>query len=180
MMNKSDIRNNIKIAKRGIPNCEKSTVAETITNYIEEIKEFKECKSILLYNSLPDEVSTSEMIKRWQETKRLCLPTTLSSGDLEIREFNSATKLQRGAYGIYESQGDLVDISEIELIIVPGVAFDRENNRLGRGKGYYDKLLKGSNAYKIGVAYSLQIVDCIPTEQHDIKMDLIITEKGNL
>ncbi|MBR2476274.1 MAG: 5-formyltetrahydrofolate cyclo-ligase, partial [Bacteroidaceae bacterium] len=70
-----------------------------------------------------------------------------------------------------------VEIGLIDLIIVPGVAFDRNLNRLGRGKGYYDRLLTNSNAYFIGIGYDMQVVDSITTEPHDIKMNCIITER---
>lgn len=67
--------------------------------------------------------------------------------------------------------------NEIDLIIVPGVAFDRQRNRLGRGKGFYDRLLSTLNVPKIGISYDFQLKDQIPVEPFDRKMDLIITEK---
>ncbi|MDE6528677.1 MAG: 5-formyltetrahydrofolate cyclo-ligase, partial [Muribaculaceae bacterium] len=76
---------------------------------------------------------------------------------------------------------DTADISEIELIIVPGVAYDRLGNRVGRGKGYYDRLLATSKATKIGVGYDFQFLDeDIQADQHDVTMDIIITESRRL
>ncbi|MDE6243728.1 MAG: 5-formyltetrahydrofolate cyclo-ligase, partial [Muribaculaceae bacterium] len=66
----------------------------------------------------------------------------------------------------------------MELIVVPAVAYDRRGNRLGRGKGYYDRLLATTKASKIGVAYEFQVVDDIPAESHDVPVDIVITENG--
>jgi hypothetical protein len=87
--------------------------------------------------------------------------------------------LKQGAFGIWEP-GDTreTDPGSIDWIIVPGVAFDKKLNRLGRGKGYYDKLLVQTSATKIGICYELQLFDEIPAEPHDIKMDFIITENN--
>ena len=80
-----------------------------------------------------------------------------------------------GAFGILEPTGRQLDnVAQIGLIIVPGVAFDLQNNRMGRGRGYYDRLLAISKAYKIGTAYSCQIFNQIPTEETDIPMDLVV------
>ena len=68
----------------------------------------------------------------------------------------------------------------IDLIIVPGVIFDREKNRLGYGKGYYDRYLSNKDIYKIGICFSDQVIDLLPSESHDIKMNIIITEKEKI
>ena len=67
--------------------------------------------------------------------------------------------------------------ADIDIVIVPGVAFDKKYNRMGYGKGYYDRFLKDMTALKIGVCHSFQLVDEIPSEPHDIKMDMIVTER---
>ena len=87
--------------------------------------------------------------------------------------------LKTGVFGILEPSEDCeaVPESEIDLIIVPGVAFDRQLNRMGRGKGYYDRLLSTLQAPKIGICFDFQLQDTVPTESFDKKMDMIITEK---
>jgi 5-formyltetrahydrofolate cyclo-ligase len=96
--------------------------------------------------------------------------------NLEVLPYNRST-LQLGAFQIEEPQGDEVsDISDIELIVVPGIAYDRRGNRVGRGKGYYDRLLTSTRATKIGVGYDFQLVDEIDAEPHDVLMDVIVTE----
>ena len=96
--------------------------------------------------------------------------------DLELRVYTSPADLAIGAYGIEEPTGALfTDYATIDLVIVPGVAFDRDGNRLGRGKGYYDRLLpRIPSAYKVGICFPFQIVEEVPAEPFDIRMDEIM------
>ena len=132
--------------------------------------------TVLLYHSLPDEVDTHGFIARWMDRKRLLLPVVHGDG-LLLRQCSNATTLAMGRYGIAEPQGqDFTDYAAIDLAVVPGVAFDHQGNRLGRGKGYYDRLLPHlPTAYKIGICFPYQLVNDIPTDAHDIRMDEIIT-----
>ena len=135
--------------------------------------------TLLLYHSLPDEVLTHEFIKRWHPYKPIVLP--LVKGDeLEFRYYEGGKfHLQSGAFGIEEPTGSLVEnLHEIELSIIPGVAFDRSGNRLGRGKGYYDRALTKLQSYRIGVCFQLQLLPHIPVEATDLPMDEVWTEQG--
>ena len=85
-----------------------------------------------------------------------------------------------GAYDILEPKQDCrkpIDLDTIDIIIVPGVAFDTTGNRMGHGKGYFDRLLKHLDALRIGLAFEFQIVSHVPMDPHDEKMDIIVTEK---
>lgn len=87
--------------------------------------------------------------------------------------------MEPGSFGIAEPTGeDITDLSIIDIVIVPGVGFDPKGNRLGRGKGFYDKLLKKIDAPFIGVAYDCQIADNIPALPHDVPMSLIISKSN--
>ena len=139
---------------------------------------FIKAKTICLYNSLPDEVNTQNLIKELSNSdKKILLPSINASNVMELHEYSEGIdEIKIGAYGIKESQGKvLTDYSAIDLIIVPGVAFDINNNRLGRGKGYYDQFLRMTQAKKMGICFPFQMLKEIPTENHDIKMDAIIT-----
>ena len=99
--------------------------------------------------------------------------------DLRLRQYTGPECMVSGEqFGIGEPTGEeWTDLAAVELIAVPGVAFDREGNRMGRGRGFYDRLLKSTpNAVKIGLAYNFQMLDAIPTEPHDVKMNLVITD----
>ena len=98
--------------------------------------------------------------------------------NLEILPYNRQT-LHLGAFHIEEPDGeDIIPVENIELIIVPGVAFSRKGARVGRGKGFYDRLLADSTAVKVGVAYDFQLVDDIDIEAHDVPVDIVITDKN--
>lgn len=137
---------------------------------------FRAAHIVLMYHSLPDEVYTHDFIVRWSDQKQILLPV-VRENDLILRKYTSPEDLTKGAYGIEEPTGELfTDYQTIDFIAVPGVAFDRKGNRLGRGKGYYDRLLpRIPSAYKAGICFPFQMVDEVPAEPLDIRMDEIIT-----
>lgn len=122
-------------------------------------------------------MDTHAFIQKWSREKRILLPVVVGD-DLELRLYTGPEDLAIGAYGIEEPTGArFTDYTAIDLIIVPGVAFDRNGNRLGRGKGYYDRLLpRIPSAYKIGICFPFQVVEEVPAEPFDIRMDEIITQ----
>lgn len=173
-MDKRDIRRKIQSLKSMLLEAEKLSASQAAFRRLEETAAFLMADSILMYHSLPDELSTHKFLKKWKDKKRFFLPR-VNGADLEILPFDES-RLELGAFHIEEPTGNYtVDISEIELIIVPGIAYDHKGNRLGRGKGFYDRLLIGSKATKIGIGYDFQIMDQIPSEPHDVKMDIVIS-----
>ena len=131
---------------------------------------------MLLYHSLPDEVDTHAFIRRWSAQKRILLPV-VKGYDLELRLYIGDDRLTEGAFHIDEPTGTaFTDYAAIDLAVIPGVAFDRRGNRLGRGKGYYDRLLpRIPTAYKLGLCFPFQVLNQIPAEAHDIPMDEVLT-----
>ena len=152
-----------------------SQSAEILTA-LEAHPAFRAASTILLYHSLPDEVDTHSFIRKWSAKKQILLPV-VTGDDLELRVYTGPGDLATGAYGIEEPTGALfTDYDAIDFIVVPGVAFDRNGNRLGRGKGYYDRLLpRIPSAYKAGICFPFQIVEEVPAETFDIHMDEVIT-----
>ena len=137
--------------------------------------------TVLLYHALPDEVNTQVLIDNAVLLgKKILLPVVVGD-DLELRVYDGPETLAQGAYGILEPTGTLYPESEydkIDLAIIPGMAFDDYCNRLGRGKGYYDRLLpRLTNAYKIGVCFPFQKLEHIPSEPHDCKVNEIVWNK---
>lgn len=139
--------------------------------------EFAVAKTVMLYWAMADEVQTSEFVIKWAGSKRVILPC-VNGNDLDLRVFRGLEDLIAGEnFGIPEPSGELFTAyEEIDLILVPGVAFDVDNNRMGRGKAYYDKLLSSLKAFKLGVCFDFQLLESVPTDEHDIKMDRIISE----
>lgn len=179
-MNKDEIRSRIKARKSLLSSIEKTQAAEDVFNRLEQSAAFILAEKILLYHSLPDELSTHEFLNRWADRKQFFLPR-VNGLNLEILPYDRST-MALGAFQIEEPQGDeTTDISEIELIVVPAIAYDRRGNRVGRGKGYYDRLLSDSKATKVGVGYDFQLLDEeIPAEPHDVAVDMVITNNRRL
>lgn len=100
--------------------------------------------------------------------------------ELEIVKINSFSDVKTGKFNVAEPAANLAvsNQTDFDLIIVPGVAFDKSCNRIGYGKGFYDKLLKKITGLKIGTGFDLQVVDEIPSDSFDVKMDIILTESG--
>lgn len=176
-MDKELIRTRIKARKSIMNQEERSEAARIVFGLIEQTAAFMLADNILLYHSLPDELSTHEFIDRWHERKHFFLPR-VNGVNLDILPYDR-TRMHLGAFNIEEPDGDaVVDISSIELIIVPGVAYDTRGNRIGRGKGFYDRLLQDTKAVTMGVGYSCQLCDDIEPDAFDVPVHYVITEHG--
>lgn len=145
------------------------------------LKEFLVSKTVMFYMSIKNEVYTHDMVGEVLASKKVAVPiVNTEKNEIFPSEIKSFLELSTGTFGILEPSKEFIrEISpkEIDLIIVPGIAFDMKGHRVGYGKGYYDKLLKKTNAVRIGLAFELQIVNQIPKEPHDVPMNKIITEK---
>lgn len=176
-MDKNEIRKKIKAMKSMLLESEKLDAADSAFRRLEQTAAFLMANKILMYHSLPDELSTHSFLKKWNNRKKFYLPR-VNGVNLEILPYDKS-RLELGAFHIEEPTGnDTIDIDEIELVIVPGVAYDKKGNRLGRGKGFYDRLLCTSKATKIGIAYDFQIVEEIPAEPHDVSVDIVISPES--
>lgn len=171
------MRRKIKNLRTLLDETHRASAAAEVFEKLEQTAAFMLADRILMYHSLPDELSTREFLKKWSPRKRFFLPR-VNGVNLEILPYDE-TRLELGSFLIEEPVGnELVDPDDIEMIIVPAVAFDRSCSRLGRGKGFYDRLLATTRATKIGVGYDFQLVDEIPTEPHDVRMDMVITQSS--
>lgn len=178
-MEKAEIRRKIRLIKKGVDDAEAQIAAEKVFARIEAMAEFQRAEKVLVYHSLPDELPTHAFIERWCGAKELFLPR-VNGDSLDVLPYR-VTCLQPGAFNIEEPIGDdIVETNEIDLIIVPGIAFDADGNRVGRGKGYYDRLLAEARAVKIGVGYDFQLVESIDAEAHDVKVDAVVTDLRNI
>lgn len=137
------------------------------------------CKTILLYHSMPDEVYTHDLIKSIHtKGKKVLLPTVVGN-ELELHEYEGESYFETSKqFSIQESTGRLFkDYDLIDLAVIPGMAFTLQGDRLGRGKGFYDRLLPKIKCPLIGLAFHFQIVDTIPCESHDIRMNEILISR---
>ena len=158
-----------------LDNKERLSAAESVFSRLESSAAFQLAEKILMYHSLPDELETRTFLNKWKDRKKFFLPR-VNGVNLDLLPYDES-RLEIGSFHIEEPKGeDTHSVEEIEVIVVPGVAFDRQGMRLGRGKGFYDRLLATAKATKIGIGYEFQLVEEIPSEPHDIAMDMVITE----
>tara|TARA_Y100000590_G_scaffold64049_1_gene68811 strand:+ start:5693 stop:6253 length:561 start_codon:yes stop_codon:yes gene_type:complete len=176
--NRESIRNEIKHIRnlQSTNDIYKNSIIMTDKLFSNQI--FQNSNSIGFYYSLKKEVSTSNMIQKSLDLgKKVSLPKIDSeSKTMNFHIINGIDNLQKNHFDIYEPiNGDISN--NIDVIIVPGIAFDQLGNRLGFGSGYYDKFLKSQTSiYKIALAFDFQLIDNIDVQEHDVPMDLIITE----
>ncbi len=178
-MEKHEIRRKVKALRQMLSDIERRSAAEEVFERLEQTAAFLMADRILMYHSLPDELYTHAFLGKWGGKKHFYLPR-VNGVNLEILPYDES-HLELGSFHIEEPTGtNTVDPSEIELVVVPAVAYDRKGNRLGRGKGFYDRLLKNTKATKVGVGYEFQLVDEVPVEPHDVAVDIIITQNSTI
>ena len=171
------IRKDIAARKKNVSEDITIELSRKICARITQTEIFQNAGCIALYYALNDEVQTSELIEEWYEKKKIVLPV-ITGENINFHIYKGKESLNTGALGISEpSATEAIPPEKINLFIVPGVAFDRKRNRLGRGKGYYDRYLASCSNPIIGVCFDFQLTETIPSEKHDVKMDMVITEK---
>ncbi|MGN0202157.1 MAG: 5-formyltetrahydrofolate cyclo-ligase [Candidatus Cryptobacteroides sp.] len=173
----SDAKRAIRARIRAVRESSGRLDPSPIVRSILELGEWQRASTVLLYHPLPGEVDLRELLE--VPGKRLALPL-VAGGDLLVKEYVPGT-LVSGYAGILEPPASAADVplSEISFAIVPGVAFDSGCRRLGRGRGFYDRLLKSLDCPVAGVAYSWQMVETVPADPWDIRLDMVLTDSGN-
>lgn len=175
MKTKLELRRYVSKLKRKVPLVERKALSAQIMETLENNDAFIRAGIVLMYYSLPDEVYTHAFVEKWSRKKKILLPVVKGATDMEIREYTGKQDLKEGAFHIWEPSGTLfTDFDAIETAVIPGIAFDDEGHRLGRGGGYYDRLLPRLKAYKLGVCFPFQMLDEVPHEAYDCTMDEVI------
>lgn len=171
---KKAFRKRVKAAVAEISAEEKIERSDKLFKEVAKMEQFVRAERVLMFWSLPDEVQTRNAILEFSKTKTIVLPITVGD-DLVLSRFSSESQMNVGNFGILEpSADDTVEPSEIDFAIIPGVAFDAENNRLGRGRGFYDRILESIKSEKVGVCFREQFFQKIPTESFDKKMTAVV------
>jgi 5-formyltetrahydrofolate cyclo-ligase len=200
---KQFIRDEINKRKQSLLYKTVACLSEKICRRLIQTEVFQNAHCIALYHSIKGEVRTIELIEEWYKKKELVLPV-VSDNNMNFYPYTGKEHLISGAFNIPEPDisgticpgnispksipderplpqtgnfpAEMIPAENIDLFIVPGIAFDRECNRLGRGKGFYDAFLFGNNKPAIGLCFGFQLKGHIPTETHDRKMTMVITE----
>jgi 5-formyltetrahydrofolate cyclo-ligase len=186
-LDKKALRKEIISHRDSIPSEIRELKDREILKRLTGINAFQEARAILFYASFRSGVNTEKLIRQALEDGIITvLPRVVKSNDiLKLYVIRNLADLAPGSWGILEpiaAEERELQAVDIDIVIAPGVAFDERCNRLGYGKGYYDKLLsaRDSAAHKpliVGLAYEEQIVSSLPCNPHDIKMDIVITDK---
>lgn len=171
---KKRIRHEIGELKRQLLETQKQIDADAVFRKIELLSEFSDAKTVMVYWSLPDELPTQRFVEKWKDLKIVLLPV-VNGDNLILKQYKNCAELKIGLLGIGEPDSEKTYEGKVDLVIVPGVAFDRQKNRLGRGKGYYDRFLNKQSSYNIGVGFDFQLIDSVPVNPHDVKMEKVIT-----
>ncbi len=178
MWDKHTFRQHIAEQKRLVAADTLSRQSARLMEQIEAHPLFLQAKTVLLFWSLPDEPCTHSLVQKYASRKKILLPVVRGK-EMELRCFTGLGEMQHGAFGILEpaSQPVFADLSQIDLAVVPGVAFDDYGRRLGRGGGYYDRffsLPETRNIYKLGICFDFQRQKTIPVSPHDKFMDEVL------
>jgi 5-formyltetrahydrofolate cyclo-ligase len=185
---KATIRKDILEKRKSQDPATRAAQSRSIIRTLLSRKEFQRADKILIYLSKDGEVGTNDLLGRAFELgKRVCVPVVDREKDeLSISELpGPETSFRVGTFGVREPAEDdlnFVSPDQMDLVVTPGLAFDRRGGRIGYGKGYYDRLLNrlGSDVPRIALAFDYQILDAVPQDENDIQVDVIITEKSTM
>ncbi|MBE6098376.1 MAG: 5-formyltetrahydrofolate cyclo-ligase [Schwartzia succinivorans] len=169
--------------RRALSNTERTNHSSMIQKLLFDFSVFREAKRIFAFASMPDEVQTNEILAGMLEAgKEVAIPLITGPRKMEAAAFSDMADLVPEKYGILTVKPEkrrILDPSELDFVLVPGVAFSKNGIRLGMGGGYYDDFLKrASSAYRLAVVYGCQVFDTVPQEPWDEQVDAILTEKG--
>lgn len=179
ILKKQEIRKQVYTLRKAMTKEDWEVKTKTIARSLQQIPAYKSAKSIYLYVDYKNEVGTREIIRKaWKAGKKVYVPK-VQGKDMEFFEINTFEDLKPGCKGILEPKGDLekMAIGEDGLMILPGVAFDKDCHRIGYGGGFYDRYLAAHpKLKKIALAFSFQIFEEVAWEEFDISPEMIITE----
>ena len=172
-MLKSELRQHIKTIKRQFTHQQLNELSLPVLSRLRLL--LSDAQTIMAYYSLPDEVCTHQLIDELvSDGKTVLLPKVIDDTTMELCRYTGSKDLRLGAFHIMEPIGEpFTDLSLIDVVLVPGVAFDAQGHRLGRGRGYYDRFLRKISKVRtrtIGVCFDFQKIDEVPTTSNDISV----------
>ena len=178
---KTELRKQVLQEMKAISQEQKQFIDKTLTERLLQHPFYQEAKVIATYLSFPHEFQTQGLIEQaLRDGKKVLIPKTYPKGRMDFVVYDPQ-QLVKTSFGLLEPQGDLevVDVSQIDLIHVPGLAFTREGYRIGYGGGYYDRYLEHFSGHTLSTVYPCQIRDFIP-EDHDIPVQEVLIDERNL
>ncbi len=173
---KHKMRNETLELRKNLSEDQKKQLEGKINGKLVSLAEFKSADVIMLYFPVHNEVGTATAIDTAIKSGKITCAPCVGGSEIVAREI--VGKLQKSEFGVLEPfDGKIIAPEKIELVIVPGIAFDRHGGRIGYGHGFYDRFLKKTSAKKIALAYGFQVMEHFEKEPHDVLVDKIVTEK---
>jgi 5-formyltetrahydrofolate cyclo-ligase len=177
---KRSLRSRMLLQRRQLPEAEVLHRSFAAQQRLLKLESYRQARTIAFYSPIHNEVSTVQLLRDALANRRSVVMPQVAGNDLVFRLIHSLEDLAPGSFGILEPKADTEPIAaqRLDMILLPGVAFDRRGHRLGYGKGYYDRALStaGNRAKRVGLAYDFQLVGQLPVFAHDMQLDLLVTE----
>ncbi|MGL4654883.1 MAG: 5-formyltetrahydrofolate cyclo-ligase [Sarcina sp.] len=177
-MDKKSLRKTMRDKRKSMDSSEKEILDKELREKLFQTEEYKNSKNIFIYVSMEDEINTIEIIKQaFKDGKIIAVPKIMRDKRMKALKINSLDELSIGYFNVLEPTENAKDLSEdIDLTIVPGLAFDSENKRLGYGGGFYDKFFEEhKNSFKISLCYDYQFVTTVYPKEYDVSVEMIIS-----
>lgn len=147
-----------------------------IRDNLRKIEHYRKATSIGVYYSIGSEVQTHDLLQEFfNQGKTVALPR-LEKDDMVFKKITNVSDLELGNFGVMEPKEKCLEVKKLDVILVPTIAVTRDGHRLGYGFGFYDRYLNGKKSKKIGLSYAKQVIKSFPHDNHDVKMDIIVTE----
>ena len=174
------VRNDVLSKRRALSAESRKQKSQAIAESLIELSLFKDAMTIATYLPLTSEVDLSRLLRLEHRSKCFVAPRTLPNFEMSFHRVTSSDTLETGFGGVQQptEAADFVSASAIDLFLVPLAACDRQGNRLGFGKGYYDRALADAPGYKLGIGFQCQLVDHVPFDSYDVAMNGFLSEEG--
>ncbi len=181
-IDKEQIRKEIRQLRDGMPSSEVQTCSLQIAKRLLQLKPLREARVIMGYMSIDNEVDIGLVLEHFTRPDRILLLPRVEGRHIQAVQYTGPGALKKSAFGILEPSGPVWDPQQIDVVLVPGLAFDYQGYRIGYGKGYYDRFLPQlrKNAFLCGVCYEFQVIPSCNPHQADFPVDWIMTERSEL
>ena len=181
MMDKAALRRAMRERRRALSAKEQEAASKAVFAHLKAFEPYRRAKTVMAYAACRGELSLAPVLEdALAQGKTLLLPRCEAPGVMTARKIDSLSQLRRGYFGLEEPDEAccVADPRKIDLILVPGVAYDACGHRLGQGGGYYDRFLKETCAVRAGVCHDFALIDCVPHAAHDLDMDVLFSPAG--
>lgn len=180
-MSKVLLRERMRAQRASYPQERRLEDAQRVFECVRRLTVYRRARTVMAYAAARGELSVQAVMEDILATgRRLVLPRCEGPGVMTARRIRGANELCKGAYGLLEPMAacEVIAPQEIDLVLAPGIAFDRMGGRLGQGGGYYDRFLPQTKAYRLGICYDFALIEAVEGEAHDQKMDALATPSG--